>query len=105
MSQVANRHFSAWHSRAISAKASSCSWDSIQRPVKHAAMYSRSESVRVIGVLLKERTMKDPIAASQRTVSFAARRHNVQQRKDGQTPYFASGAGSADRAASVRLRE
>ena len=40
MSHVASRQFCSRHSWAISRRASSCSWDSIHRPVKQAEMYS-----------------------------------------------------------------
>ena len=42
MSQVAKCQTSSRQSWPISAKASSCSWDSIQIPVKHARTYSLS---------------------------------------------------------------
>ena len=40
MSQVASCHCSSRQSWAISVRASWCSWDSIQMPVKHALTYS-----------------------------------------------------------------
>ena len=45
MSQTASRQFSSRHIWAISARASSCSWDWTQRPVKQAEMYSRRRRV------------------------------------------------------------
>ena len=55
MSHVASRQFRSRQSRAISRRASSCSWLSIHRPVKQAEMYSASCWARGIEGILTER--------------------------------------------------